>query len=27
MTSQLRERLVGIQRGTVEDKHGWVVRL
>lgn len=27
MTSRLRERLVGIQRGTVDDKHGWVVRL
>ena len=27
MTSKLREQLVGIQRGTVEDKHGWVVRL
>ncbi|BBC72373.1 branched chain amino acid aminotransferase [Altererythrobacter sp. B11] len=27
MTSRLRERLVAIQRGTAEDKHGWVMRL
>jgi len=27
LTSKLRERLVGIQRGTIEDKHGWVMRL
>lgn len=27
MTSRLREELVGIQRGTVEDRHGWVMRL
>ena len=27
LTSRLRERLVGIQRGTVEDRHGWVMRL
>ena len=27
LTSKLREKLVGIQRGTVEDKHGWVKRL
>ena len=26
-TSRLRERLVAIQRGTAEDKHGWVKRL
>ena len=26
-TSRLRERLVAIQRGTAEDKHGWVTRL
>lgn len=27
LTSKLREQLVGIQRGTVEDKYGWVTRL
>ena len=27
LTSKLREKLVGIQRGTVEDRHGWVTRL
>jgi branched-chain amino acid aminotransferase len=27
LTQRLREKLVGIQRGTVEDKHGWVVKL
>ena len=27
MTSKLRERLVGIQRGTVKDTRGWVMRL
>ena len=27
MTSKLREKLVAIQRGTAEDKHGWVTRL
>jgi branched-chain amino acid aminotransferase len=27
LTSALREQLVGIQRGTVEDRHGWVTRL
>lgn len=27
LTSRLREELVGIQRGTVEDRHGWVMRL
>lgn len=27
LTSKLRERLVGIQRGAVEDTHGWVMRL
>jgi branched-chain amino acid aminotransferase len=27
LTQKLRERLVGIQRGTVEDRHGWVVKL
>jgi branched-chain amino acid aminotransferase len=27
MTSKLRERLVAIQRGTAEDRHGWVLRL
>lgn len=27
MTSRLRERLVAIQRGTAEDKHGWVRRI
>jgi len=26
-TSRLREKLVGIQRGSVEDRHGWVMRL
>ena len=24
LTTKLREKLVGIQRGTVEDTHGWV---
>lgn len=27
MTTKLRQKLVGIQRGTVEDTHGWVMRL
>ena len=27
LTSKLREKLVAIQRGTAEDKHGWVMRL
>lgn len=27
LTSTIREKLVGIQRGTVEDRHGWVMRL
>ena len=27
LTSKLREQLVGIQRGTIEDRHGWVTRL
>jgi branched-chain amino acid aminotransferase len=27
MTSALREKLVGIQRGTIPDRHGWVTRL
>jgi len=27
LTSRLREKLVGIQRGTLEDRHGWVMRL
>jgi branched-chain amino acid aminotransferase len=27
LTSKLREQLVGIQRGTVADRHGWVMRL
>jgi branched-chain amino acid aminotransferase len=27
LTQKLRERLVGIQRGTAPDPHGWVVRL
>lgn len=27
LTSKLRERLVGIQRGSVEDTHGWVMQL
>jgi branched-chain amino acid aminotransferase len=27
LTGRLRERLVGIQRGTIEDKHGWVHRI
>lgn len=26
-TTRLRDKLVGIQRGTVEDRHGWVMRL
>ncbi|RKF21856.1 branched-chain amino acid aminotransferase [Altericroceibacterium spongiae] len=27
LTTKLREKLVGIQRGTVEDTHGWVQRV
>lgn len=27
LTTKLRERLVAIQRGTAEDRHGWVTRL
>lgn len=27
LTQKLREKLVGIQRGTVEDRHGWVRQL
>jgi branched-chain amino acid aminotransferase len=27
LTTKLRERLVGIQRGRVDDTHGWVTRL
>jgi len=27
ITSKLRERLIGIQHGTHEDKHGWVTRI
>ena len=27
ITMQLREHLTGIQRGSVEDKHGWMVTL
>ncbi|WP_379549992.1 branched-chain amino acid aminotransferase [Qipengyuania sp. DGS5-3] len=27
LTSKIRERLVGIQRGSIEDTHGWVMRL
>ncbi len=27
VTSSIREKLVSIQRGTVEDRHGWVTRL
>ncbi|APE28285.1 branched-chain amino acid aminotransferase [Aurantiacibacter gangjinensis] len=27
LTTKLREKLVGIQRGTVEDTHGWVTRI
>ena len=27
LTSKIRERLVGIQRGTIADAHGWVMRL
>ncbi len=27
MTTKIREKLVGIQRGTVEDTHGWVTRI
>jgi hypothetical protein len=27
VTTRLRERLVAIQRGIAEDKHGWVMRL
>ncbi len=27
LTRKLRDRLVGIQRGTVEDRHGWITKL
>ncbi|OCC22760.1 branched-chain amino acid aminotransferase [Croceicoccus estronivorus] len=27
LTQKFRERLVGIQRGTIEDKYGWVMKL
>ncbi|HAU21378.1 MAG TPA: branched chain amino acid aminotransferase [Erythrobacter sp.] len=27
LTTKIREKLVGIQRGRVEDKHGWVLKL
>ncbi|AZI34741.1 branched-chain amino acid aminotransferase [Caenibius tardaugens NBRC 16725] len=27
LTQKFREKLVGIQRGTVEDKHGWITKL
>jgi branched-chain amino acid aminotransferase len=27
ITSKIRERLVGIQNGTIDDTHGWVKRL
>ena len=27
ITSKIREKLVGIQRGTVDDTHGWVMKL
>ena len=27
LTTKIREKLVGIQRGHVEDKHGWVMKL
>ena len=27
LTTKLREKLVGIQRGTIPDTHGWVMRL
>ena len=27
LTAKLREKLVGIQNGTVEDRHGWVMKL
>ena len=27
LTQKLRERLVGIQTGTVEDRHGWITKL
>ncbi|MDE1467945.1 branched-chain amino acid aminotransferase [Aurantiacibacter sp. D1-12] len=27
LTSTIREKLVGIQRGTVEDRHSWVMRI
>lgn len=27
LTQKLRQKLVGIQRGTVEDRHGWVTKL
>lgn len=27
LTQKLRQKLVGIQRGTIEDQHGWVVKI
>ena len=27
ITAKMRERLTGIQKGTIEDKHGWVIKL
>jgi branched-chain amino acid aminotransferase len=27
LTTKLREKLVGIQRGRIDDTHGWVTRL
>ena len=27
MTNKIREKLVGIQKGKVEDTHGWVTKL
>jgi len=27
ITNKIREKLVGIQRGSVEDTHGWVSRI
>ena len=27
ITMQIRETLLGIQHGTIEDKHGWNVRV
>ncbi|MGD9664101.1 MAG: branched-chain amino acid aminotransferase [Novosphingobium sp.] len=27
LTARLKEQLVGIQRGTVEDRHGWITKL